>query len=442
MRSAFLPLVFAIVTGATTYSGLYSGMAESSESLNESLNESVNYVYGGHLKSRASAEAFPDDSVIHGLTGSRANDLNSNLRLNFGADRGSWNFTVDGQLIALYGDTVEYSRTLFNEAQGLDFLFNRLPNDDRRWWNLTNVARDDGDFAVVNRLDRLALGYSGTSLSLKFGRQAISWGNGLFYSPMDIVNPFDPTQVDTEYKAGDDMLYGQFLQNNGNDLEGSIVVRRSLITGETETDQSTAALKYHGFVGFAEYDLLLAQHYGNALFGIGGSVDVGGAVLRGDLVFNDTEFDGVVPQFVANSSYSWTWSERNFSGSVEYYYNGFGQSDGCYSSECLGSNIELARQFGRGQLYTLGRHYLASSLTMEITPLFNLSPNIFWNLSDHSALLQIVTQNNLGENLALLGAVTIPVGPNGTEYGGIPTANSNQYLSRDWGVFMQLGWYF
>jgi len=37
----------------------------------------------------------------------------------------------------------------------------------------------------------------------------LSWGNGLVFSPMDIVNPFDPTAVDTEYKAGDDMLYGQ-----------------------------------------------------------------------------------------------------------------------------------------------------------------------------------------------------------------------------------------
>ena len=61
---------------------------------------------------------------------------------------------------------------------------------------------------------------------MKFGRQAITWGNGLFYAPMDLVNPFDPATIDTEYKAGDDMLYLQYLQDNGNDLQAAVVVRR------------------------------------------------------------------------------------------------------------------------------------------------------------------------------------------------------------------------
>jgi hypothetical protein len=430
MRPAFYHLAIGLLIVST----LCSRAAESGGPLS--------YEYGGHVKSRVSVEYFPEGSLFRDYADSSASDLNSNLRLKFKGDRDPWSFTVDGQVIALYGDTVEFSRELFSDVQGLEFLSNRLPNDDRRWWDLTNIARDSGNSAVINRLDRLAVGYSGDRLSLNFGRQAISWGNGLFYSPMDIVNPFDPAQVDTEYKSGDDMLYAQLLQDNGNDLEGSVVIRRSLITEEPESDQSTAALKYHGFIELVEYDLLIAEHYGEPLFGIGGSVDLGGALWRGDLVLSDTEFDGVVTQFVANSSYSWVWSERNFSGSVEYYYNGFGQNDGCYSSECLASNVELVRQFGRGQLYTLGRHYLAASMSMEVTPLFNLTPNVFWNLSDHSALLQIVTRNSLGDNLVLLGAATLPLGPDGTEYGGIPADNQNRYFSRDWGLFMQLGWYF
>ena len=61
--------------------------------------------------------------------------------------------------------------------------------------------------------------------NLRFGRQALSWGNGLFYAPMDLVNPFDPAAIDTEYKAGDDMLYLQYLQDSGNDLQAAVVVR-------------------------------------------------------------------------------------------------------------------------------------------------------------------------------------------------------------------------
>lgn len=53
---------------------------------------------------------------------------------------------------------------------------------------------------------------------------------------------------------------------------------------------------------------------------------------------------------------------------------------------------------------------------IEMTPLFRVTPNAFVNLSDGSALLQFVTQNDIAENVLLLGAVNLPVGPDGTEF--------------------------
>jgi len=83
--------------------------------------------------------------------------------------------------------------------------------------------------------------------------QFISWGNGMVFTPVDIFNPFDPAAVDKEYKTGDDMLYGQYLFSNGNDLQGVAVVRRDLRTGGVEGDQSSLAFKCHGFLGMNEY---------------------------------------------------------------------------------------------------------------------------------------------------------------------------------------------
>ena len=76
-------------------------------------------------------------------------------------------------------------------------------------------------------------------------------------------------------------LLGQYLRDSGDDLQGSYVVRRDPVTGAVTTEQATAALKYHGFVGLTEYDVLTAWHYDEALLGLGGSRDVGGAVLQG-----------------------------------------------------------------------------------------------------------------------------------------------------------------
>ncbi len=79
---------------------------------------------------------------------------------------------------------------------------------------------------------------------------------------------------------------------------------------------------------------------------------------------------------------------------------------------------------------------------MERAPLFHLTPNVFVNLSDGSALVQIVTQNDLKQDLVLLGAVGLPLGPNGTEFGGIETEAPGLYLSRGPSLFLQLNWYF
>ena len=74
--------------------------------------------------------------MFNELSGSTASDLESELRLNFEADRDAWSFNAAYQLLALYGDRVEYSRQL---PQLPGTAFDRLPNDRRRLADLTRV---------------------------------------------------------------------------------------------------------------------------------------------------------------------------------------------------------------------------------------------------------------------------------------------------------------
>ena len=96
----------------------------------------------------------------------------------------------------------------------------------------------------------------------------------------------------------------------------------------------------------------------------------------------------------------------------------------------------------RGELFTLGRHYLAASAPIEVTPLFLLVPNVFMNMQDPSALLQVVTQNNLGDNMLLLGSINLPVGPSGSEFGGPDSGTPGLYVSTGLSLTLQLNWYF
>jgi len=400
--------------------------------------QETEYQFDGHVKTRLLGDWYPKDSFFYQLAGDNALDLDNDLRLNFNASNGSWEFDAAWQLFAGYGDRKEFTGLLPSDN---GIFRGALPDDDRRLFNLTSVIEDEGKFAALHRLDRVWVGYTGDKAVLRFGRQAISWGNGLIFSPLDIVNPFDPTTVDTEYKAGDDMLYGQYLSDNGNDIQAAYVFRRDLVSGDPDSKESTAAVKYHGILGESEYDFLLAQHYNDSTFGIGGNRSLGGAVLRGDLIITDAT-SGTKTQAVVNLSYSWIWSGKNVSGVVEYYFNEFGQEKDRYDLASIANNTDLAKRLARGDAFTIGRHYLAGGITVELTPLWTLTPNVFANLEDGSALVQVVSNHNLSQNAEFRAALNVPLGPSGSEFGGIGTAMPGVYLSTDLALFAQFAYYF
>lgn len=392
---------------------------------------------GGRISPQIAVTTYPDNSAFQDIFGSSSVDSAFDARVIFGAQHERWRFDVDYQLVGLYADRLEFSRELPPE---LRILFPHLPTDRTRLFDLTHVFTDSGKTAVYQRLDRLAVRYSSDQFVMKFGRQAITWGNGMVYNVMDIFNPFDPAAVDREFKTGDDMLYGQYLQSNGNDVQGVMVFRRDPFTGDVEADQGSLAFKYHHMASISEFDALLSQHYGDTLIGAGANYSIGGAVWRGDLMISFTDND-TVPSLVTSLSQSWIWGGKNISGVAEYFYNGFGQSDSCYSFECLEENPDLLERLARGELFTLGRHYIALSAMVEITPLFLLTPNVFVNVADPSALVQVVFQNDLHENLLLWSAINLPIGADGTEFGGAATEIPGVYLSSGPSASIQLVWY-
>ncbi len=280
--------------------------------------------FGGHTKMSLTGQAYPEGSLFRDLVGSNTLDIRGDLRLVFKARTDGWSVAADYQLLAAHGDSLELAALL---PGGTDIFFAGLPNDDRRLLDLTDTLHSAGKTALLHRLDRLTFGYTSEKTVLRIGRQALSWGNGLFYAPMDLVNPFDPAAVDTEYKAGDDMLYAQYLRDSGDDIQVAYVARRDVASGQVKGDSATVAAKYHGFVGAREYDLLVSRHYGDTVAGLGINDSWGGAIWRADVVATRTASDTRL-QLLANLTYSWNWFDRNMSGAIEYFYNGFGQRAG------------------------------------------------------------------------------------------------------------------
>ena len=400
------------------------------------LSAGIDLFKGGHAKYLFLLNTFPDDSIFRDVVGSPAIDQFGDLRLKFGWQRERVKLVADYQLLAGKGDGF----SLASRLPGNILIQERIPNDRFRLMDLTHVISESSDSEIAHRLDRLYVDITTTRAVARIGRQAVSWGNGLIYTPMDFFNPFDPAAIDKEYKTGDDMAYGQYLRNNGDDLQAVWVIRRDL-NGEVSSDVDSIAAKYHGFAGEKEYDLLIAQHFDDDIFGVGGISNVGGAVWRGDITLTDTQTDTVF-SVVTSLSYSWVSWNRNVSGILEYFYNGFGIDDGNYSPAALAANPDLVERIVRGELFTLGRQYIAASALIEMTPLWMLTPNAFINLSDGSMLAQLVSSYDFKQNWQLLAALGVPVGPTGTEFGGIESAVPGKTFGTGLNLFVQLAWYF
>lgn len=390
----------------------------------------------GHVKPQALLADIPADSLLQDYSNDPSRDIGLDLRANLTGGAASWSWQADYQLLAQQGDRLE----LLQKHSFPGFASAPIPDDDRRVFDLTRRISEDGDRVIAHRLDRFYLGHTTDRSVVKIGRQAVSWGNGLIYNPVDFFNPFDPTAIDTEYKTGDDMLYTQYLFDSGDDLQAVWVGRRD-DDGRVSSDVASIAAKYHVFSGTHEMDLLVAEHFDEDIFALGASVDIADAIWRGDLMVTDTGA-GHVTSAVLNWSYSMLAWNRNLSATVEYFRNGFGIDDGNYAPQALAAKPELLARLERGELFTLAQNYLAAAITVELTPLWTLTTSVFDNLDDGSILLQLFSRHDLQEDLQLLLALNLPRGDDGTEFGGIDSGIAERPLAYGASAFAQLAWYF
>ncbi len=394
----------------------------------------------GHIKFSHSVTGYPEDSVyasplLYDTTTVKLSTVD--LRGKFQRKKNAWDLQVDYQLSGLYS----YNTDFFDAATGLALNTGDIGTDDARLFDLSHQQRE-ADYVLVHRLDRLNVGYTGDSAVVRVGRQAVSWGNGLAFNPMDIFNPFDPTAVDKEYKTGDDMVYAQWLLESGNDWQVVMVPRREVESGKLSESVSSLAFKYHALTDNYEVDVLLAQHYDDTVLGVGLVSHLGDAITRGDLTLAQTDTDWVASA-VASLSYSWVLAGRNWSGSAELYYNGFGLDGRRLSVSNLIEAQDLSDRIRRRELYALGRYYAAMVATVEMSPRVMLNPTLFMNLRDHSGLLQLSVNYDWLQNADLLVSMNVPFGAQGTEYGGVAVADAvPEFLSTDYQLFAQLSIYF
>ena len=345
----------------------------------------------GDAQRHATGQANPLD---HGA------DLRLLLRRNFG----SFTVEVDHATTYLVGDSIE-------SAADSGPTFDQTPTgDERRLLDLTWEV-DQGDrHRLLHRFDRFALKYRTSRWAVTVGRDAVSWGSGVVFHPMDLFNPFAPTTVDQDYKAGDDLIRIERLFDDGSDLEVLAVARH----GEVEDDTASVAFKYRALLGGSELDLLAGRHYGGEVVGLGLRAPIGGALVRSDLIAVDDGADWTLSG-VVNVDYSFATAQSTVYVFAEYFRNGFGVAGLPDDLELLPD--ALTDRLGRGETFTLMRDYVVVGTQFRWHALVNQSISVIANLHDASKILQTAVGYDASDAARLEVGLIKPMGGQGDEFG-------------------------
>ena len=393
--------------------------------------------FGGHAKYQLSYSHFSDDDLNSILGPNNPISHELDLRLNTNFRQGPFDFISNLEMLGLGGEGLAAQR----QVRSL-YLREELPDfadDQRRLFDLSTELSDDKEFVSALRFDRLSLGYTGEKLVFRLGRHTVSWGNALVFQVLDPFNPFSPTEVDKDYKTGEDLLYSQWLFDDGSDLQGLIIPRRDPLSSNIKDDQSSFALKYHRRVDVlnADFDFLLAEHYSEQVYGAGFSSDYLGSVWRLDLSLTVDQDQDSIFSLIANVDRSWVLAGFNVYGFLEFFHSGFGSS----SKEYLEIEQDLSERITRGELFTLAKNYLALGFQIEASPLFNLYPSNIFNLDDQSGIFQLRLVYDFLQDLSLTLGFNLPYGPRGTEFGGI-SLHDGTYLAASRDIYIRTSYYF
>lgn len=361
--------------------------------------------FDARVKWHSTAQWLPASDAQRDATGeSRPLDHGADLRLLWRRNFGPLTVVVDHASTYLVGDSVE-------SATNSGPAYDQTPTgDERRLLDLTWELDQGERHRLLHRFDRMALKYRTPRWAVTVGRDAVSWGSGLVFHPMDLFNPFAPTTVDQDYKAGDDLIRIERLFEDGSDLEVLAVARHGEVAGGT----ASVAFKYRALVGGSEFDVLAARHYGGGVVGLGLRAPIGGALVRSDLIAVD-DADRWSLSGVVNVDYSFPVAQTSVYVFAEFFHNGFGVGRMPDDLDLLPDT--LTERLGRGETFMLMRDYLAVGAQFRWHALLSQSLTVIANLQDGSKVLQTSIGYDVSDAARLQVGLTKSHGGQGDEFG-------------------------
>ncbi len=281
----------------------------------------------------------------------------------------------------------------------------QTPLNSTNFIKTDRVLRRDTGLDWTHSLYRGFVSFAYDDIDVVIGRQRIAWGTGRFWNPTDLLNPFDPTNIEGSERTGVDAINLRITTDRLSYLS---------LVGAMGSDltQTSLAARYHTTIGPHDISLMTGRFRESLVIGGDYAGAFKGAGVRVEssytlspiknfwkLVFSvDYQFPGV---YVLG----------------EYFYNGQGENDK--------KKYDYAGLVS-GRLTTIGQNYLGLTVNKTLSMLTSISAQLLLNLNDGSFLMGPTFSYSLSSNTDLIVGVNWFMGLPDTEYGRSPILFFNQ----------------
>jgi len=235
---------------------------------------------------------------------------------------------------------------------------------DPRYWHAQSVFQRSSDLVGRYQLYRGTLRWQSPLGDFRVGRQQVNWATGLIWSPMDILNPASPFQLEPDERIGVDALLW--------DHPWGTLGRVSAVYAPAHpSGQQTTALRVKRFVAGIDASIMAGEFSTTQAYGLSGAGNLGDAGWHGEAVWHKPDVGERYWQWVAGL----TWASANgLDLGVEGFYNGHKVDTPL---------LDISRLVGGIPSYR-GGGYLGATASQDLTPFLHYRVVAVLNLDDNS----------------------------------------------------------
>lgn len=360
--------------------------------------EQTGFSAGGYLKNfftvvqSAAMEGLSEEQPAEGIS-----SHNFRIRLNWRPDKTVALSTAYELIPQTEGSNLA---GIFPLPQVNPFAYRAYDLDGRLY---PQPGKTAASFQLAQNLDRLFVTYSPAFGDIMIGRQPVAFGSAHFINPTDVLAPFTFQALDKEERSGVDAVRFKVPTGSLGEFDTGYVLGR-----EGQWDQSALFVKQKLNAWDTDITGLVMAFRTNLLLGMDFDRSLGGASawLEAAWVqagyFDERKLSENYARLSLGADYNLT---ENLYGQIEYHYNGAGKAE-------PGDYPELSREtaYTEGAVYLLGRHYMISGMTCQISPLLTFSGQILWNLTDLSVFIVPAWNYSFGDDTTIEAGGVIPAG--------------------------------